>query len=166
LSTQTVSTETTRIADELRRASEGEAWHGPAIEDNLKGLTAQEAAARPIAGAHSIWEIVHHLTAWAVEVGARLEGRARRLLGEDDWPPVTDTSDEAWRSAKTKLAEAHARLRVAIREFPPGRLGESVPLDPDGGAASFYLMLHGLAQHDAYHTGQVAILRKALRNVQ
>lgn len=39
-------TEIERIVDQLNRAFEGEAWHGPAVMDILEGITAQQAAAR------------------------------------------------------------------------------------------------------------------------
>ena len=149
------------IADEVGRMVEGGAWHGPSLTQNLAGVTAAEAAARPIASAHTIWEIVLHLTAWADEVAERLTRRARRLVGEEDWPPVTDTGETAWVAATEALWQAHRKLRAAIRDFPPHRLGETVAGEYDEDGTSFYLMLHGLAQHDAYHAGQIALLRKA-----
>lgn len=56
--------ETERIADQLRRAWEGDAWHGPPLKKALDGLTARQAAAHPIAGAHSIWDLALHIAAW------------------------------------------------------------------------------------------------------
>ncbi len=52
------------ILDELRRIHDGDAWHGPALKESLSGVTAEQAAARPVAGAHSVWEIVRHVTDW------------------------------------------------------------------------------------------------------
>ena len=52
-----------RIDEQLQRAFEGEAWPGPALLEVLKGVTAEQAAAKPLATAHSVWEIVLHLTA-------------------------------------------------------------------------------------------------------
>jgi len=157
----TTTSETTRIADQITRMAEGGAWHGPSIRDNLTGVTAQQAAARPISGAHTIWEIVHHLTAWANEVEGRLQRDAHPLHGEEDWPPVTATDDAAWETARAALHDAHARLRMAVREFPASRLGETVPGTDPLPEHSFHVLLHGLAQHDAYHTGQIAILKRA-----
>jgi len=155
--------ENERIADELDRMNHGGAWHGPAIKETLNGVTASEAAARPINGAHSIWEIVLHMTAWAEEVRRRLSENARPLNGAADWPPPKDSTGDAWEDARSRLVAAHQRLRQEIREFPPSRLQESVSgEDNNGPTDSFYIMLHGLAQHDAYHTGQIAILKRAL----
>lgn len=163
---KTASRETSLIAEEISRATNGEAWHGPATMEALAEVSSEAAAARPISSAHTIWEIVLHMTAWAREVERRLRERSQPLLGEEDWPPVTSTSADAWSAALEDLADAHARLRQAIREFSPARLSDGV----DGvGVLSareqgtFYVMLHGLAQHDAYHTGQIAMLKKAQR---
>lgn len=155
-------TETALIEDQIGRMADGEAWHGASIREALAGVTAAQAAARPIPNAHTIWEIVHHMMAWATEVEARLGRAARALAGDADWPPVTKTDAAAWNAARDALAQAHVRLRGTIREFPPSRLGDSVRSPADATSGSFYVMLHGLAQHDAYHTGQIAILKKAL----
>jgi uncharacterized damage-inducible protein DinB len=32
---------------------------------------------------------------------------------------------------------------------------------PTGGGVSVYTTLHGIIQHNAYHTGQIALLKKA-----
>lgn len=161
---QTVVQETVLIADEIVRASQGEAWHGPSIGEALATVDSETAAARPIHGAHTIWEIVLHITAWGREVERRLRERGHSLVGEHDWPPVSSTTADAWVSAKRKLFDAHARLRQTIRDFSPVRLGETVPFNgaaPPSNEGSFYVMLHGLAQHDAYHAGQIAMLKRA-----
>jgi hypothetical protein len=38
--------EVERIADQLRRAVEGKAWHGPALLELLEGMSAEEASLR------------------------------------------------------------------------------------------------------------------------
>ena len=159
-----VVAETTMIADEVSRALEGDAWHGPSISEALASVDSAAAAARPIPGAHTIWEIVLHMTAWATEVERRLREQAYPLAGEADWPPVPDADASAWELATGGLRDAHARLRQAVRDFSPGRLGEAVRFgDHDvRDEGSFYVMLHGLAQHDAYHTGQIAMLKRAV----
>jgi uncharacterized damage-inducible protein DinB len=150
------------IAEELGRAADGKAWHGPAVGEALREVTAAAAATRPIPGAHTIWELVAHMTAWAKEVDQRLQGQLHQLQGDADWPPIVTAETGCWEDAKAQLVEAHRRLRATIREFPPARLGDLVAQNAYDGRFSFYEMLHGLAQHDAYHTGQIAMLKKAL----
>lgn len=149
--------EARRIADELRRAQEGEAWHGPSAREVLTGLTAEQAAARPIPGAHSIWELVLHLTAWRGEALRRIQGAAPGAPPEGDWPPVRDTGDAAWAAALRALGEANRALVAAVQRLPDSRLDDPI------GRASAYVLLHGVAQHDAYHLGQVSLLKKALQ---
>lgn len=155
--------ETERIADALDRMMHGGAWHGPAIQEALVGVSAGQAAARPIRAAHTILEIVLHMTAWANEVASRLSNGVHQLTGEEDWPPVRSTDESSWERAKEGLAAAHRRLRQAVREFPPVQVYDRVgPGDGLVRSESFYVMLHGLAQHDAYHTGQISLLKRAL----
>ncbi len=151
-----MGSEVTRIADQLRRSFEGGAWHGPALLEVLDGVTARQAAAHPIAGAHSIWELVLHLEAWtAVEV-ERLAGKPLEEPEAGDWPAVADTSEAAWREASRRLEAAHRELVAAVERLPESRLEEMAP----GRDHTIYFMLHGQVQHTVYHAGQIAVLKK------
>src|SRR5438445_748955 len=66
--------ETARLADQIRRAFEGDAWHGDSIKELLTGVTAETAAAKPIKDAHSIWELALHIAAWDDAVLRRIGG--------------------------------------------------------------------------------------------
>ena len=148
-----------RIADQISRGFDGDAWHGDSLMKILNGITAKQAAARPIEGAHSIWELVNHISAWRPAIVTRLSGTAAELHGEDDWPPVTDTSDSAWRHCISDLRQRHAALLQAVRAFPENKLDQNAPNRDH----SYYVMLQGIVQHDLYHAGQIAILKKAAR---
>ena len=149
--------EVARIADQLRRSFEGGAWHGPAIVELLKGVTAAQAAAKPLSGAHSIWELVLHIAAWKRAVRRRLEGKATEVSPEDNFPVVRDASAAAWRQAQQRLADAHRELEEAVAALPESRLDEIAP----GRDHTIYFMLHGQVQHTLYHAGQIAVLKKA-----
>lgn len=149
--------ETKRIADELRRAYEGEAWHGPSLGELLKGVTPEQAARRCIAGAHTIWELVLHIAAWEAFACAALAGTPMPdPTPEQDWPPVCDTSPQAWAEVLTHLAQTQAALEAAVHSFPESRLSEIVP----GRKYNYYFLLHGIVQHNLYHAGQIALLKK------
>jgi len=75
--------ETKRLASQLRRSYEGQAWHGPSLRELLDGVTSEQAAAKPISGAHSIWELVFHVTAWEREALAVMEGKKYETLAGD-----------------------------------------------------------------------------------
>ncbi len=145
------------VLDQLRRIYEGDAWHGPALRELLADVTAEQAAARPLPGAHSIWELVLHLAAWNNVFRRRLEGVALDEPEEGDFPPAGEPNAEAWERAQEKLYRAHERLIESVSNLPEARLEETVP----GKDYSFRFMLAGIIRHDVYHSGQVAILRKA-----
>ncbi|HEX4499076.1 MAG TPA: DinB family protein [Thermoanaerobaculia bacterium] len=152
----------TTLADQLERSFHGGAWHGPSVTEALAGVDATAAAAHPLAGAHSIWEIVRHLTAWNEIPLRRIEGeRLEGLSQSQDWPSVGDVSPEAWRAALAALAEAHAALQARVRALTDAQLD-----DPVGGSdPTVRGLLFGVVQHHAYHAGQIVLLRKAVAGV-
>lgn len=157
-------TDLERIHEELSRAWDRDPWHGPSLADLLAGVSAAQAAARPIPDAHSIWELVLHLAAWTGEVERRLGGASPSLPAEGDWPEVGDPSEERWAETKEDLARRHAALLAAVEAFPPERLdmviGESDRDAPLGTGVTYALTLRGVAEHMAYHAGQIALLKK------
>lgn len=158
------------LADEIQRSHAGQPWHGPSVTKVLEGVTAAEAATRAILGAHSIWELALHLAAWRGEVARRLETGRYGEPPEGDWPevPAPGTAAEneaAWAATRERLAAAEAALQKGLASFPAERLGETFGGEvnpPLGTGTTYAVMLHGVAQHDAYHAGQVMMLRKAL----
>ncbi len=151
--------ESARIADQLRRAFTGEAWHGDSLLELLDGVTAAQASARRVAHAHTIWELVLHIAAWDGAVLRRMAGEAVTLSDDQNFPPVRDTSETAWRRAVEHARHVHEELVHAAEQFPEARLGDRVP-GKQGAYYTYYYMLHGVAQHELYHTGQIALLKK------
>lgn len=147
-----------RIADQLRRSMEGEAWHGPAVMELLAGVQASQAFMHPISAAHSIWEIVLHIRAWNGAVLRRIRGEAVELAEDEDWPTVSDSSEEGWEDVVRSLTLAHAKVYNAILGMTDARLDEIVP----GRTYNYYYLAHGLVQHNLYHAGQIAVLKKLL----
>lgn len=148
-----------RIEEQLRRSLEGGAWHGPALSEALEGLTSDEAVHHPLGQAHSIWEVVLHLTSTYRLVLKRIGGDARPLTQEEDWPPTPEPTERGWEASLAALRSANRDIRRAVLAFDPERLDE--PLVP-GSAYSAHVQFIGLTQHDAYHAGQIILLRRAL----
>jgi uncharacterized damage-inducible protein DinB len=152
--------ETARLADQLRRAFEGDAWHGDSVLELLAGVNAAKAAARPIKNAHSIWELVLHIAAWDDAVLRRTGGVAVTLSDEQNFPAVRDTSEAAWRKAVESAKHTHSELVKAVAAFPDSRLREKVP-GKSQEYYNFFYMFSGIVQHELYHAGQIALLKKA-----
>jgi uncharacterized damage-inducible protein DinB len=146
-----------RIDDQLKRAFEGPAWHGPSVLEALEGVTAEQASARPIKGAHTIWEIARHITFWEDVVRRRISGETNGPKPEKDWRPDPDSGEEAWDRTLAAMRSGHEALRAAVKGLSDSRLGESV----GSHGMTIYVLLHGAIQHDLYHAGQISILKKS-----
>lgn len=154
--------EVDRIRDQFRRAFDGEAWHGPSVMALLDGVTAEQAAARPIAGAHTIWELTQHIRAWEGACLRRLNGDPAQLPDSEDWVALNDFSEASWEQTKQALADTHNQLLEKISSLDDARLDQPIMDHPEIPFSSTYVTLHGGVQHDLYHAGQIAILKKAL----
>jgi uncharacterized damage-inducible protein DinB len=149
-----------RIADQLRRAYSGDAWHGDPLSKLLEGVTAEEAYGHPVPSAHSIWELVLHIELYAHIAVDATNGVPMPRLYETgkDWHTVSDNSAAAWREAVRGMFETAARLAQAVEHFTDERLKDIVP----GREYDFYHLFHGIVQHSLYHGGQIAMLRRAV----
>ncbi len=154
------------LADQLRRGFNGEPWHGTSLTTILADVDAAGAAAHPLPGGHSIWEIVLHMTSWVRETSRRLGGAEPAEPADGDWPEPGPPTSERWAAALAALAEAHAAAEQAILAFSPERWDALCGARPDpqmGTGVTYAQLVNGLVQHDAYHGGQIALLKKGLR---
>ena len=149
--------EITRIIDELKNIHDGDAWHGLSLKEALTNVTPQQAAARPVDDAHSIWELVLHIKAWENVWRIRLEGDQATEPEEGDFPPVKEISEQAWAQALAELDARHKRLLGVISELSESALEETVV----GTEYSIRFLLRGVIRHHVYHAGQIALLKKA-----
>lgn len=155
-------TEIERICDQFRRAYDGHAWHGPSVLNLLEGISATQAAAQPIPSAHSIWQLVNHIAAWERACLRRLNGDPAQLSDEEDWAPINDTGESAWEKTKQDLVATHEDLLKKIATLDDSQLDDPIIENADVPFSTIYITLHGGVQHDLYHAGQIAVLKKAL----
>jgi hypothetical protein len=157
-----MNTECNRIAYQLASTINGEAWYGDSLREILAGVTAEQALAHPIPSAHSIWELVIHVEAWVNFASGAVQGVPippwPAMPKELDWPPVTEAGEPAWQIAVTAFFASHLKLVEAIKVFGDQRLDATVP----GRTYNFYRLFQSTTQHAVYHSGQIALLKKAL----
>ena len=154
-----MATEGNRLEEQLRRALEGEAWHGPSVLELLAGVSAAQAASHPVAGAHSIWELVLHLGSDCDLVLRRLAGDGRQLTAAEDWPACPAATEENWQQTVQELKRLNKKLRQAVQNFPDEWLDD---LLVPGVPFTAYMQFIGVTQHNLYHAGQIALLKRAL----
>ncbi len=146
------------IADEIQRALRGQAWHGSSLFELLEGLSLEEATQRPIHAGHNIWELVMHITSWANIATRRITGGQVAPYEGEDWAPAEDMTYERWIAIQAALGQSHDNLRQAVLDLSDDRLASNAPQSEN----SVAVLLHGVAQHAAYHGGQIALLKKAV----
>ncbi|HEX3159028.1 MAG TPA: DinB family protein [Gemmatimonadaceae bacterium] len=139
-------------------------WHGgPTPIGALRGVSAEQAAWEPAPGRKSIWQLTLHIAYWKYAVRRRLEGgaadrKARFPRTPANWPAVPAAADEgAWRADVALLKTEHERLVAALAAVPVDRYGEVLP---GGKRWTVGELILGIAQHDAYHTGQIQMLKR------
>jgi uncharacterized damage-inducible protein DinB len=156
-----MNTECNRIAYALASAINGDAWYGDSLRKILDKVTAKEAQARPIANAHSIWELIVHVEAWVKFCLDAVQGTPipawSTMPKEQDWPLVGNTSEQTWKQAVGSFFSTHLKLVEALKIFSDERLEATVP----GRTYNFYHLFQGMIQHAVYHGGQIALLKKA-----
>lgn len=139
--------------NEIDKSVKGEAWHGPSVMEALEGVSATEAAVR-IGSAHTIWELAVHIALWMEEVAERLGGRYHAELAGDFEMPA-DRGVDAWEHARAAITAAAGRVQKALADLPADRLQAEVRP-----GLTHAELVSGLAQHNTYHAGQIALLRK------
>ena len=145
-----------RLLDE---SFEKKAWQGPNLKGALRGVGAREAAWRPGAGRHNIWELALHAAYWKYAVWRMLVREKRGAFGEkgSNWFERPEAATEkAWRSDLALLDDMHARLRKAVAGLSAASLGTK----PPGSKYRTDTLVYGVASHDVYHTGQIQMLKR------
>jgi len=144
-----------RILDQLNRAWGGPSWTGVDIRPLLDDVTDAQARAHPLPNVHSIIELACHMTATMDLVTYRLAGNPKELTSEEDWRDVTQLP---WADAVEEMENAESHLSDAVARLSVDDLDRIVA----GRDYTTYVMVHGVIQHNLYHAGQIAILKKAL----
>ena len=146
-----------RLADILADVLEGDPWYGAPLKFTLQGVTAVTAAARPLEASHTIWEIVCHIDAWNRVCLRRIAGESDVRPPVDFPVPETITPGE-WRQVQVHMDESCRRVIAQAAQLSEAQLASIVP----GKDYTVHFLIEGVCQHWIYHSGQIAILRRAL----
>ena len=146
-----------RILDE---GYERKAWQGPNLKGSLRGVRAVQAAWRPGPGRHNVWELAVHCAYWKYAVWRLLTGEKKRafaLKGSNFFArPEGRETERAWREDLATLEGTHRKLRDAVAGLKDKDLAKRLP----GSKYRTDTLVYGVASHDAYHTGQIQVLKR------
>jgi uncharacterized damage-inducible protein DinB len=148
------------LRQDLHKVYDGNPWHGSSITSVLKGIDEDVAARRSIPRAHTIWELVLHMTAWTAEVASRVRGEPAKSPPED-WPAARfGGGAPAWKAAKDDLAAAQKEIEAAAAALKEDDLVRWIE-NHQGTSCTVGTVIRGLLQHHTYHQGQITILKRA-----
>lgn len=141
------------------------AWHGgPTASGAIRGMRVEQALWRPAPGRKCIWDLVVHIAYWKYAVRRRLEGRSGGPLADRfprspaNWAKLPDPADErAWKSDVELLRAEHLALLDAVAEVPATAYDKPTP---GGKRWTHGELILGIAQHDAYHVGQIQLMKR------
>ncbi|WP_411280865.1 DinB family protein [Gemmatimonas sp.] len=148
------------LSGRLRRTITGPMWHGPSLREALQGLNAADAVERPIRSMKTVWEIVLHVTARAERARLRMDGMAlEEPTPAEDWPriPIPCTA-AAWEDSQVRMANAYRSMAVRVCEVMSSGFLKVVEKQ----SYNIATMADGVAEHGAYHAGQIVILRREI----
>jgi len=152
-----MANEINRILKLFADLQHGDCWIGLNFKEVLHGVNADKASQTLSKEGNSIWMLVSHLVYWRTTV-------VNRLTGSDNPPPFKDFSlpavlDEAnWKQALHDFEAAYHLLRNAIHHFNEENLYKPSPKKEQ----TYYDLIMGCLQHDAYHMGQIVVLKKSM----
>lgn len=152
ISAAPIQMETKNIIILLKKSFNGHAWHGPSVMEVLSDIRAKEASSRLSENTHSIEELVLHMAAWRNFVVNKLKGEEFEMTD-----PLNFPKPDPWEKTLSRIKQSQDELLDALRSFPENKLVEKVP----GREYDFYTLLHGIIQHDIYHTGQIMLIKKS-----
>ena len=150
-----MKTQTAKLAMALLdEAYEKKTWHGPNLKQSLKGVSVVQAAWRPGAGRHNIWELALHAAYWKYVARRRIEGGKRGsfvLKGSNFFlrPEKGNATEAAWAADRKLLEREHRALCSAAARVLRTPRGDK-----------FLRHLYGVAFHDIYHAGQIRLLHR------
>ncbi len=148
--------EITRILNHYDAVLNGSPWHGDPIWQILDGISPEAAAARPPNGGHTIWEIVMHMIFWEGVATQRLAGQRAGLVEELNFPAMPTPTSQHWEQTLDQFRASNQQFRAALAKLDPARLDDLSA----AGKRTYYDEAHGVIEHDIYHAGQIALLRK------
>lgn len=149
--------EINRIVKLFEALQHGDCWVGTNFKETLHGVDAAAAAKTIVDGGNSIWLLVAHIIYWRSTV-------VNRLTGSDNPPPFKDfllpneLNEEQWKQTLHDFEAAYHSLRTALHAVKDEQLDKPSPR----AGQSFYQLIMGCLQHDAYHMGQMVLLKKQI----
>lgn len=149
------------LTEQIKEAYEGDPWFGRSIKAIL-GETDESIVFEKPNGQHSIVELLWHMITWKEFTLSRLQNDSSKSAGyfeKNDWRELDLSDKSLWKEGLQKFSKIHEELTEAVRQQRDEILSETV----SERKYNFRQLLYGILEHDIYHLGQIAYIRKMLQ---
>ena len=148
------------IIRNLQNTLSGDPWFGRAVYPILKEVDESKAYINPGNSGHSLIKLLYHMITWAGFTLGKLDIHADADLtqSEDlDWREI-NPAIHSWTTGLEKFMKIHEKIISVLETKEDAFLAGMVA----GREFNYRFMLNGLIQHNIYHLGQVAYVKKLL----
>lgn len=152
-------TERDRIKSLFEKLYHGDPWLDLNMVTELQDVTAAQAAKRALPDCNTIWEIVNHQISWRQNVLRRVHSEVIQTPSNNFIEPIQDTSAKAWSDTLRRLGETQNAWLDFLTSMDEATFDDEYPVN----RLTYYEHIHGILQHDAYHLGQIVLLKKFVK---
>jgi uncharacterized damage-inducible protein DinB len=149
------------LTKNLQSAYSGNPWFGRNIKEILSEIDSTTALQKPN-GQHSILELLYHMINWREFTISRLKPDIKKTstyFNSHNWGKHDHTDALLWDKGLLLLESTQLRLLDLLKNLKEENLSEKVAERK----YNFQYLLHGVIQHDIYHLGQIAYVKKLLK---
>jgi uncharacterized damage-inducible protein DinB len=145
------------LLEQFNKCYDEDGWF-VALRNTLNGLTAEQAAWKPNGTENSIWETLEHLTFYNYAYTERFKGIDYKYpTDNNDETFVSGSSDEEWQAAVERLDAVMKEWRELIAAASEEKFETPVS---ETNQASWATLISNVNAHNAYHAGQILLIRK------
>jgi uncharacterized damage-inducible protein DinB len=145
------------IVSQFVTTYKGKPWYGSSITKILSDVTEKVALWKPTENAHSIAQLVWHMTYWRQALIKKLEGDLdykASMESEDNWISPEKIRSVGWKNILEQLQESQEKIVKLLK-----KQDDSLLEKPYYKAVIYHEIITGILQHDIYHLGQIAYVK-------
>jgi hypothetical protein len=152
------------LLDQLAACHDDESWFKPS-KTILDDLSVDEAIWKAADDRHSIWALANHLIFWNEMWLNRfkddlIEENSKITNDETFEVDQLQLNEESWNETIRRLSDSFKNWRDAVRNCEHSKLEKSIPSYFN---AQWWGVISNLCIHNAYHTGQMMLLKKVIK---
>lgn len=152
--------ETLSIIRRIENVNSGQPWFGRAVYSILEEVNTKKVYEKPNGSEHSLIELLYHMITWASFTLKRLEKDDEMDMAafeKMDWRKI-DPKKHSWKKGLAEFKAIHKKIISLLKKKDDAFLKEIV----DYRQYNYRFLLNGMIEHNIYHLGQIAYLKKML----